>query len=442
MDSETPPVFVAIIQDITESEKREDQLRQSQKMEAIGQLTGGIAHDFNNLLTVIQGNNELLADMIGENELMRELLDDATSAAEHGARLTSQLLAFARQQPLDPHVINLNDTIDEMSDMLRRSLGEAIELQTRLDPKLSDTIADPVQVHNALLNLTINARDAMPEGGKLVIETSEVDLDADAAEARIDAEPGHYIRVSVRDTGAGMSQEVRAKVLEPFFTTKEVGRGTGLGLSMVHGFAKQSGGFLEVYSEVGFGTAISFYLPLSVESDIAALDLANPKTPKTSKNETILVVEDDPRVRKITVKRLEHLGYQAIEAESGQEAGEEEPGEGLRREHARRVCSGASEGGEGEDAVGGKAIGDPGQGEEQGTGDEAELDARGLLCPEPVMMLHSRISDVAPGKILRVIATDPSTTRDIPRFCQFLGHELVSQVEQGDQFIYLIRRGE
>ncbi len=320
MRNENPPVFIAIIQDITEIEHRESQHRQSQKMEAIGQLTGGIAHDFNNLLTVIVGNNELLADMIGDDETMRDLLDDATSAAEHGAQLTSQLLAFARQQPLDPQIINLNDVLQEMSDMLRRTLGETISFRTIFEAKLSNTLADPVQVHNALLNLAINARDAMPDGGELIIETSNADLDADAADARGDAEPGHYVRVSVRDTGVGMPPEIRSRILEPFFTTKGVGKGTGLGLSMVHGFAKQSGGFLEVYSEAGYGTAISFYLPRVIEDGTGNVEDDEHEPAATAKGETILVVEDDPRVRKITVKRLEHLGYQTIEAETGKQA--------------------------------------------------------------------------------------------------------------------------
>ncbi len=320
MGNEYPPVFAAIIQDTTGTDRRESQLQQLQKMEAIGQLTGGIAHDFNNLLTIIIGNNELLMDLLPDDDLQRGLLTDATSAAEEGAKLTSQLLTFARRQPLNPKVINLNDLISEMTDMLRRILGETIDLRTMLAPELRSALADPGQVHNALLNLTINARDAMSDGGELVIETSNADLDVDAAGERMEVEPGRYVRVSVRDTGIGMSQEVRDRVLEPFFTTKETGEGTGLGLSMVHGFAKQSGGFLEVYSEEGFGTAISVYLPDAAEREETTQDINDLATSSKSIGATVLVVEDDERVRAITIKRLEHLGYKTVEAESGPQA--------------------------------------------------------------------------------------------------------------------------
>ncbi len=313
------PIFLAIIQDITEMERREAQLRQSQKMEAVGQLTGGIAHDFNNLLTVIIGNHELLGDLISE-ELPRALLDDATSAAEHAAQLTSRLLAFARQQPLAPQIIDLNALIEEMSDMLERTLGGNVRLRSILDSELRPTLADPAQVHNAILNLTINARDAMPEGGDLIIETSNVDIDADAASIRSEASPGRYVRLSVRDTGSGMSVETQARILEPFFTTKEPGKGTGLGLSMVHGFAKQSGGFMEVYSELDFGTAISFYLPDAEDVAESAADDDSSSNQSTNSSKTVLVVEDDERVLAITLKRLDHLGYRTIAAESGKQA--------------------------------------------------------------------------------------------------------------------------
>lgn len=313
------PIFLAIIQDITEMERREAQLRQSQKMEAIGQLTGGIAHDFNNLLTVIIGNHELLSDFVSE-ELPRALLDDATSAAEHAAQLTSRLLAFARQQPLAPQVIDINTLIDEMSDMLGRTLGENIRLQCILDAGLRSTLADPAQVHNAVLNLAINARDAMPEGGDMIVETSNVDIESDTIAPGSEAAPGRFVRLSVRDTGTGMSAETQARILEPFFTTKEPGKGTGLGLSMVHGFAKQSGGFMEIYSELEFGTAISFYLPDAGDctDQVNGADAAQNR--KANGGKTVLVVEDDPRVCAITIKRLIHLGYQTVAAESGKQA--------------------------------------------------------------------------------------------------------------------------
>lgn len=318
MRTESPAVFAAIIQDITELERREAILLQSQKMEAIGQLTGGIAHDFNNLLSVIIGNNELLGRRLEDPRLCR-LLDNSTGAAERAAQLTSQLLTFARQQPLEPQIIDPNELVLEMMDMLQRTLGETIELEAILAPDIGRMLADPVQVHNALLNLAINSRDAMPNGGRLIIETSNVELDESAVKSRADAEPGHYVRLSVRDTGTGMTPEVRARVLEPFYTTKEQGKGTGLGLSMVHGFAKQSGGHVDVYSELGLGTAISLYLPNASAAPVMQLN-NTPAQEATAIGETVLVVEDDPNVREVTVDRLEHLGYRIIEAENAQQA--------------------------------------------------------------------------------------------------------------------------
>ena len=318
MRTEKPPVFAAIIQDITEIERREAILHQSQKMEAIGQLTGGIAHDFNNLLSVIIGNNELLGRGL-EDPRMCRFLDNSTGAAERAAQLTSQLLTFARQQPLEPKIIDPNELVLEMLDMLQRTLGETMELEAILAPDIGRMLADPVQVHNALLNLAINSRDAMPEGGRLTIETSNVELDESAVRSRTDAEPGQYVRLSVRDTGTGMSPEVRARVLEPFYTTKEKGKGTGLGLSMVHGFAKQSGGHVDIYSEIGLGTAISLYLPNASAAPTMKLS-DSPQDADAATGETVLVVEDDPNVREVTVDRLEHLGYQIVEAQNAKEA--------------------------------------------------------------------------------------------------------------------------
>ena len=318
MRTEKPPVFAAIIQDITEIERREAILQQSQKMEAIGQLTGGIAHDFNNLLSVIIGNNELLGRRLDDPRMCR-FLDNSTGAAERAAQLTSQLLTFARQQPLEPRVIDPNDLVLEMLDMLQRTLGETIELEAVLAPDIGRMLADPNQVHNALLNLAINARDAMPNGGRLIIETSNVELDESAIRSRADAEPGQYVRLSVRDTGTGMTPEVRARVLEPFYTTKEQGKGTGLGLSMVHGFAKQSGGHVDIYSELGLGTAISLYLPNASAAPVMQLQGLVEDTASAT-GETVLVVEDDPNVREVTIDRLEHLGYRIVEAQNAKEA--------------------------------------------------------------------------------------------------------------------------
>ena len=237
---------------------------------------------------------------------MCRFLDNSTGAAERAAQLTSQLLTFARQQPLEPKIIDPNELVLEMLDMLQRTLGETIELEAILAPDIGRMLADPVQVHNALLNLAINSRDAMPEGGRLTIETSNVELDESSVRSRTDAEPGQYVRLSVRDTGIGMSPEVRARVLEPFYTTKEKGKGTGLGLSMVHGFAKQSGGHVDIYSEIGLGTAISLYLPNASAAPTMKLS-DSPQDADAATGETVLVVEDDPNVREVTIDRLEHL---------------------------------------------------------------------------------------------------------------------------------------
>ncbi|MFD0914818.1 PAS domain S-box protein [Pseudahrensia aquimaris] len=320
MRDEDPPLYLAVVQDITEREKREQRSRQAHKMVAIGQLTGGIAHDFNNLLTVIIANNELLADMLEDDPDKRELVEDATIAAQHGATLTKQLLAFARQQPLAPQIVDLNTLIGDMMDMLQRTLGEDILVSTMFEKPINPVLIDVTQTNSALLNLAINARDAMPNGGELIFETSNVHLDQDAAMERGDANAGDYVRVSVRDTGTGMTSEVRDRVLEPFFTTKPVGLGTGLGLSMVHGFALQSGGFIEIYSEEGYGTAISFYLPVDKSSGGQTSETTVKYAPTAQTTKTILLVEDDERVRRVTLKRLIALGYIAVEATSGQQA--------------------------------------------------------------------------------------------------------------------------
>ena len=313
-------MFTGVVHDLSELRQRDAILRQSQKMEAIGQLTGGIAHDFNNLLSVVIGNNELLAARLDSDERAGKLLTASTAAALRGAQLTSQLLSFARQQPLDAKVIDLNELVLGMQDMLQRTLGETIEISTKLEPDLGKTLADPTQVHNAVLNLAINARDAMPDGGALTIETANVDLDIESAMARADAEPGQYVRLSVNDTGTGIPPQVLARVFEPFFTTKEKGKGTGLGLSMVHGFAKQSGGHLDIYSEIGHGTAISLYLPDANGVEVESSPDQVTSLIKKGGGELVLVVEDDAGVRDVTVARLEHLGYRIVEAENGQAA--------------------------------------------------------------------------------------------------------------------------
>jgi PAS domain S-box-containing protein len=317
--TETPQVFVAIIQDITELRAQQEQLRQAQKIEAVGQLTGGVAHDFNNLLTVITGNLELLEARVRKTD-QRALIVEARAAAELGASLTQQLLAFARRQPLNPKVIDLNKLVLSMSDWLRRALGEAIQIDTVLADDLRETFADPSQIENALLNLSINARDAMPKGGTLTIETANVELDEDYAASKADVSPGQYVMLSVSDTGHGISSEVKDRAFEPFFTTKEAKSGTGLGLSMVYGFAKQSGGHLSLYSELGRGTTVKLYLPQSsVGAEMESVPEIATQGLQTG-GETVLVVEDNPRVRRVTVKRLTDLGYVVLEAEDGKSA--------------------------------------------------------------------------------------------------------------------------
>ncbi len=301
-------------------EHTEDALRQSQKMEAIGQLTGGISHDFNNLLSVILGNAELLEEYAdGRSPDERELLTSIIRSAGRGAELTHRLLAFSRNQTLNPESIHLGDQIRGMTDILKRSLGETIEVTTSEGLDLWPAYADPGQVENALLNLAINARDAMPDGGKLTIETSNVTLDEAYAGTQVDLEPGDYVMLSVSDTGCGMSKEVASRVMEPFYTTKEVGKGTGLGLSMVFGFAKQSGGHLAIYSEEGIGTSVKLHLPRGnkeAASEKIEVEIRGAQSP----DEVVMVVEDDFEVRKLVVSLLKSLGYRTLEASDGPES--------------------------------------------------------------------------------------------------------------------------
>ncbi len=300
-----------------ELERQQEVLRQAQKMEAIGQLTGGVAHDFNNLLTAILGNLEMLEMWHGDDERSGKAISQAQEAADLGAELTGRLLAFARRQPLDPKAISLSDVVLDMSDLLSRTLGETIEVNTVLANPLNNAFVDPVQVQNALLNLCLNARDAMSDGGRLTIETSNVTLDEDYAREHPDVNAGDYVMLSVTDTGTGMAPEIREHVFEPFFTTKSVGKGSGLGLSMIYGFVKQSEGHIRLYSEVGHGTAISLYFPQAQDtSEVAEMHDAEEAMPR-ARGEVVLVVEDEPRVRHVTVQRLEALGYTVLEAENG-----------------------------------------------------------------------------------------------------------------------------
>jgi signal transduction histidine kinase/CheY-like chemotaxis protein len=304
--------FVITCLDVTRRTQAEATVRQAQKMEAVGHLTGGMAHDFNNLLQVITGNLELLARAAPLQGRAAVHLASALGGAERGARLTAQLLAFARRQPLDPRVINLGRQVRDMTDLLRRTLGEQIEVEASVAGGLWNTLADPGQVENALLNLAINGRDAMPDGGKLTIELANAFLDDSYADSHLEVAPGQYVMLAVSDTGSGMSPEVAARVFEPFFTTKAEGEGTGLGLSQVYGFVKQSGGHIKLYSELSQGTTVKLYLPRSRRpADIAEPPLAGPVEGGT---ETILVVEDDAAVREAVVEILSDLGYSVLKA--------------------------------------------------------------------------------------------------------------------------------
>ena len=253
-------IFTGFARDLTSSQKMEEELRQSQKMEAIGQLTGGVAHDFNNLLTAIIGNLEMHYPHVTEPD-QREHVQEALDAAQDGAKLAAQLLAFGRRQPLNPKPIDVGPLVSSFKELLQRTLGETIELRILGVGSAQLSVVDSSQLHNALLNLSINARDAMPGGGQLTIETTHARLDADYAQTYPDIRPGGYVLVTVTDTGSGMSEEVRRRAFEPFFTTKPTGAGTGLGLSMVYGFVKQSGGHIQLYSELGRGTSVRVYLP-------------------------------------------------------------------------------------------------------------------------------------------------------------------------------------
>jgi PAS domain S-box-containing protein len=306
--------IVGSARDISEHREAEQRLRQAQKMEALGQLTGGIAHDFNNLLTVVLGNLEIIRRHIGPQPKLEQRIDTAIGGIERGARLTRQLLAFARRQPLDPRIVDLGTLIGETVDLLHKTLGERIEIETVIDPELWRALVDPTQVESAVLNLALNARDAMPEGGRLVIELSNTEISAAEAARYEEVTPGPYVMIAVTDTGGGMPAGVLQKAFDPFFTTKPEGQGTGLGLSMVYGFTKQSGGHALITSTVGHGTTVRLYLPRARVPQAVSGDLDGQRSaPGTG---TILVVEDDPEVREVVVGMLRDLGYAVLEAEN------------------------------------------------------------------------------------------------------------------------------
>jgi PAS domain S-box-containing protein len=305
--------------DITAQREAEAQLQQAQKMESVGQLTGGVAHDFNNLLTVVVGSLDAAVGKASPE--LRPLVESALQAAERGAALIRQLLAFSRRQTLMPERLRLNDLAAGMEDLLRRTLGEHIEIELRLRGDLWSAFADRGQVESALLNLAINARDAMPDGGKLTIETDNAHLDAEYVDHNGDVTPGDYVALAVTDTGNGMTPEVLERACEPFFTTKEFGKGSGLGLSMIYGFAKQSGGNLKIYSEVGHGTTVRLYIPRHAAEPASAAAESRAIAPEQPRGgETILLVEDDPLVRNFVALQLRDLGYRVVEAANGPQA--------------------------------------------------------------------------------------------------------------------------
>ncbi|MBT3702145.1 MAG: PAS domain-containing protein [Alphaproteobacteria bacterium] len=308
-----------VASNITELREAEELLRKAQKMEAVGQLTGGIAHDFNNLMAVMIGNAEMLVDIVEHDENAKQNVEAIIRSIERGSSLTSRLLAFSRQQSLSPIAVDVTQLIVDLEDMLRRTLGEATDLQVESVANLWHALIDPHQLESALLNLAINARDAMPGGGTLVIETSNVTFDTDYAKAHEEVQPGEYVVIAVSDTGSGMAPDVLEKVFEPFFTTKDVGKGSGLGLSMVYGLAKQSNGHLTIYSEVGQGTTVRLYLPRGPVLRAANDDAVEDARPAPG-SERILVVEDDPGVRAVSVNMLSSHGYEIVEAEDGKEA--------------------------------------------------------------------------------------------------------------------------
>ncbi|HUP25838.1 MAG TPA: ATP-binding protein [Thermoanaerobaculia bacterium] len=308
----------ALRAEIDQTRRLEEQVRQSQKMEAIGTLAGGVAHDFNNLLTIVLGYSEVVLAQIDTADPLRIPINEIKNASERAASLTRQLLAFSRQQVLESKVLDLNAIVANIEKMLQRVIGEDISLTTVLEPNLGKVRADPGQIDQIVLNLAVNAREAMPRGGHLTLETSNVELDQSYTADHVEVQPGEYVMLAVSDTGCGMDATTRARAFDPFFTTKPQGKGTGLGLATVFGIVKQSGGHIWVYSEPGKGTTFKVYLPLLEDEPTSSRPRAQPSAP--SGTETILVVEDEAAVRKIAVFALESYGYTVLQGSHGQEA--------------------------------------------------------------------------------------------------------------------------
>src|SRR5579859_4599428 len=310
-DGGTPVRIVGTVQDITDRKQLEEQFRQAQKMEAVGRLAGGIAHDFNNLLTVITSYSDILLEDLASQDPRRGDLEEIQKAAVSAAGLTHQLLAFSRQQVLEPRVLDVNVVLASAEKLLQRLLGEDIELVAALTPQLGAIKADPGQLEQVIVNLAVNARDAMPDGGKLTIETANADMDEAYARVHPPAKPGQYVMLAVSDTGIGMDEQTQRRIFEPFFTTKEVGKGTGLGLATVYGIVKQSGGFIWVYSEPGHGTTFKIYLPRTDEPVEAEMAPAAPRESLRG-TETVLLVEDAAAVRAVARQVLDRLGYTVL----------------------------------------------------------------------------------------------------------------------------------
>ena len=309
----------SVARDITAHRTLEEQFRQAQKMEAVGRLAGGVAHDFNNLLMVMRGYTELMLGRLGANDPLRRNAEEIQKAADRATSLTQQLLAFSRKQVMQPRVFDLNAVVAETEKMLHRLIGEDIELATILGAELGRVKADPGQIEQVLLNLAVNARDAMPQGGQLVLETANVELTQAFARQHPGVTPGPHVLLAMSDTGTGMDEETQARIFEPFFTTKEKGKGTGLGLATVYGIVKQSGGYIWVHSEAGQGTTFEIYLP-RVEETVAADQEEQPASQSPSGSETVLLVEDEAPVRKLAREFLENGGYTVLEAEGPAQA--------------------------------------------------------------------------------------------------------------------------